>query len=431
MSTSRQGPRPRSARSARPAGAGIDPRTFAIELLGRHEDGRLALIADGLAAAPKALAGRDRALARELALGALRHRRLYDCLYERHLRPGPQPHLFRHALRIGAHQLYALDRIPVHAAVGETVAALRRAGGERFVGVANAVLRRLAERRQTQRQQPGPLGRIAVADRPGDLAVRHSLPDALLHDLALEPGPEGERRLAAFDVVAPLCTRLRPGRELPARPVPVRCEGPYAWWSDPAMVLRELVGPGICRVQDRAQAEAMVRALAGVPAGARVLDACAAPGGKALWLHDHGYRVVACDRQAERCAALRRGLPEDVEVVEQDARHPVVDDRFDVVVADVPCSNTGVIARRPEARWRYDAAHLASLGELQRAILRALAPLVAPGGRLIYATCSVVARENHAVASSLPGWRIVDEHTAWPDTWQGGGYMASLERVVS
>lgn len=430
MPSPHQRPRSRPAHAAG-GGGGIDPRTFAIELLRRHEEGRLALIADGLAAAPKALVGRDRGLARELALGALRHRRLYDQLYERHLRQGSQPHLLRHALRIGAHQLYALDRIPVHAAVGETVAALRRAGGDRFAGVANAVLRRLAEARLAQRQAPGPLGRLAPADHPRDPAVRHSLPDALLRDLECDPGPEGERDLAAFDVVAPLCTRLRPGRELPDEPVPLRCEGPYAWWDDPATVLRELVAAGICRVQDRAQAEAMARALTGVPQGARVLDACAAPGGKALWLHDHGYHVVACDRQPERCAALRRGLPDAVTVVEQDARHPVVDGPFDVVLADVPCSNTGVIARRPEARWRYDAAHLASLGELQRAILRGLAPLVAPAGRLVYATCSVVARENHQVAAGLPGWQIVDEHTAWPDAWQGGGYVASLERVVS
>src|SRR5262249_45014075 len=99
---------------------------------------------------------------------------------------------------------------------------------------------------------------------------------------------------------------------------------------------------------------------------------------------------------------------------------------FDVVLVDAPCSNSGVFARRPEARWRYTREALTSLGDLQRQLLSSAARLAKSDGKLVYSTCSVSPRENQGIAHALDGWRILREQTSWPDQWQGGGYVAVL-----
>jgi 16S rRNA (cytosine967-C5)-methyltransferase len=98
------------------------------------------------------------------------------------------------------------------------------------------------------------------------------------------------------------------------------------------------------------------------------------------------------------------------------------------VIVDAPCSNSGVFARRPEARWRYDERALASLASLQRALLASGSALASPGGRVVYSTCSVDPHENQGIAHGLGGWRILAEERTWPDAWQGGGYAALLVR---
>ena len=192
--------------------------------------------------------------------------------------------------------------------------------------------------------------------------------------------------------------------------------------------LRGPVADGRCVVQDRAQAEAIL--LAAPKPLERVLDYCAAPGGKALLLHDLGCRVVAADIAGPRLARLRSNVPNTVPVIAHDGRKPpFAAGSFDLVVVDAPCSNTGVLARRPEAARRYTEQNLANLVGLQRRLLRSAADLVAPDGRLLYSTCSLTPRENQGIAHGLKGWRIWREQLRWPDGWLGGGYAAVLVRI--
>jgi 16S rRNA (cytosine967-C5)-methyltransferase len=379
---------------------------------------------DPQSARPARTDPRDQGLARELALGAVRWLRLYDHLAGRFLRPGPQPEALLVALRIGCHQLFALDRVPPHAAVDASVALLARARLPRLTGVANAVLRRLAALRQPTRTVPGPAGRLASADHPEDPAVLHSLPDLLLRDLH-DHLPEGPPDLAlgALNLMPHLCTRWRPGRPTPRGTSVLRREDVWTWWGDPREALAGPVADGLCVVQDRTQGEPV--RLGAPRAGDLVLDCCAAPGGKALALADLGCRVVAADVAPAKVAALDPALAR----LAADGRRPALAaGAFAVVFVDAPCSNSGVIGRRPEARWRYRRDHLDDLGRIQRALLAAAAPLVAPGGRLVYSTCSISPRENQAVAHGLDGWRLRGEQRTWPDQWRGGGYVAVLVR---
>ena len=180
---------------------------------------------------------------------------------------------------------------------------------------------------------------------------------------------------------------------------------------------------GHCVVQDRCQGRAV--AIAKPRAGERALDLCAAPGGKSLALLDAGCAVVAADLA---CAKVRALDPAARRLV-QDGRRPALAGGFSLVLLDAPCSNSGVLARRPEARWRFEPRSLARLVEIQHALLAAAASLVAPQGRLVYSTCSVDALENQQVAHGLARWRVLAEERTWPDGWQGGGYAAMLVRA--
>ncbi len=409
-------PRPASAGRTSAAGA----RTQALTALLAWEAGRSETLASWLD--KEGSGGPDQALARELALGAMTWARLYDALADRFLTPGRQPPALRWDLRLMAHQLFALDRIPVHAAVDETVEALREQGERHLVGVANAVGRKLGGIRLEQRVTAGPLGRLAEDLIPTALAVRHSLPDLLVDDLrAVLPGEDVEGAYAQLNHLPPLCTRTRPGADLIGRSI-IRREGPWTWWEDPAEALA-LVKDGRCVVQDRAQGE--VSEMARVRPGERVLDLCAAPGGKSRALVDAGAQVFAADVSRAKV----RDLVADLAAIVQDGCRPAfAPGSFDLVLVDAPCSNSGVLARRPEARWRYDRSRLGSLEALQKKLIRAGAELVTADGRLLYSTCSLAPRENQLIAQRLAGWRVLAERLTWPGPWHLGGYACLLVR---
>lgn len=401
-----------------------DGRAAAFSALQAYEAGRTERVGEFLDRHGPA-DPREAGFARELALGALRHRRLYDALADRFLRRGHQADELRTALRLAAHQLFGLDQVPPHAACATTVELLRNEGHAQLTGVANAVARRLSELRLAERRGEGPLGRLAPEHHPATPGERHSLPDELIADLRQPLADGGEGMLAALGRLPHLCTRNRPGRPLPTGRSILRQDGPWTWWDDPQEALRGPVADGLCVVQDRAQGHLVE--LARCRPGELVLDLCAAPGGKSLAFLDQGCRVVSADLSPAKAARLRANLPAGAIVV-QDGRRPALAAGFDVVVVDAPCSNTGVLARRPEARWRYDRRACATLAKLQRALLASAAALVAPGGRLVYATCSVVPAENQGIAHGLDGWRVLGERRSWPDEWQGGGYVAVLVR---
>ncbi len=418
--------RPRARRPPAAATQPDDARSAALRTLVALQRGVIPMLSDW-DPADAGLEGADAALARELVLGCAAHARLYDWLADRFLRPGPQPDELRACLRIAAHQLFALDRVPPHAAVATAVEALRRCGSPHLTGVANAVARRLAEQRRAERDGEGPLGRLPLDARPASEAVRHGLPDLLLADLADRIDEPRDAALAALNRRPHLCTRTRPGAAQPTGASILRRDGAWTWWGDPHEALRGPVADGRCMVQDRAQgrvADAVLRVAKARP-GDPVLDLCAAPGGKALALRDAGLVVVAADVAPDKV----RDMPAELPRAASDGRRPAFATGFEVVLVDAPCSNTGVLGRRPEARLRYDRAHRDGLIALQRELLAAAATLVAPGGRLVYSTCSISPPENQGVAQGLDGWRLLGEELSWPSEWEAGGYFAVLLRA--
>ena len=333
-----------------------------------------------------------------------------------------QPPQLRRTLRLAAHQLFALDRIPPHAVGSTSVDLLRRNRGARYTGVANAVIRRLAEVRLEERAGDGPLGRLPEDQWPRNLAVRYSLPAAFIADC--ESVKPADVDWSTCNHVPPLCTRsIRP--QVAEQPGVLRHDGVWTWWSDPVAALQGPVAQGEAVVQDRSQG-ALIE-LAEIRPGMRVLDLCAAPGGKARYVHDCGARVFAADLAIDKFARLRENLP-GVPLPMQDGTRAALAPAFDVVLVDAPCTNSGVFARRPEARWRYTAETRDALVAQQRVLLASAARLVRPGGQLWYGTCSLCPAENTGVVTSLPGWEPVRERLCWPDAWQAGGYAAVLQR---
>lgn len=392
------------------------------------------------------LAERDRRLAHEIAAGVLRRRRaldreLHETLGRRWNTTEPE---LKDLLRIGTYQLRHLTRVPPYAAVQATVAAAGALGRPR-VGFVNAVLRRLAERRTDggSERQPDRSG-----DRPphaADLARCYSHPAWLVRRwLDRYDAPAVEALLRHNNRQPPLV--IQPARWPLERLAQALERAGQAWTrlgeAAPGLALRgvrPVTLPGFDEggfvVQGPAQARLVAHAA--VPDGARVWDCCAAPGGKTAMLARRGP-VAASDGAPGRMARLtdtvRRAAP-GVAVFAADARRPPVGARsMDTVWLDVPCSGTGMIARHPDARWRLSLRRLEALQRLQGALLDGVAPVVRPGGLMVYSTCTLEPEENEqqveAFVRRQPEYRRArPDLTVWPpDSGSDGGYVAVLRR---
>ena len=331
------------------------------------------------ATAATGLDARDRALAQRIAYGTVQRVRTLDhaidTLGRRPVRKLDPP--VRTALRLGAYQLAYLEGVPAHAAANESVELVRAAGLERAVAFTNAVMRRLAE-------GIGPL-----LDSLPEGPLRHSYPDWVAE--------VWERDLGREEALALMRAQNEPP-ETVVRVVRGEVDGEP---TDVPGALR------VARVDERALAEGRVwpqsRAsqVAGLAVGSRegerVLDLCAAPGGKATMLPGE---VVAVEIHEGRARELeenvRRLGATNVRVVHADALDlPAELTGFDRALVDAPCSGLGVLAQRPDLRWRARP-----LPELQLALLRAAAERVRPGGTILYAVCTINADENEAVVDA-------------------------------
>lgn len=400
-----------------PAGA----RALALRVLERvAEAGAYADLALRAELARSALAPRERALATELAYGTLRWRGRLDFLLAQVVdRPlaGLEPRV-RELLRLGAYQIAFCDRIPEAVAVSETVRLAHAAGLGRAAGLANAALRRLARER-------GSLAPPALAGDPlGHLVHGLSVPAWVAERWLAAYGPaEAAALAAALNQPAPRtvrANRLRTRRDallaelrgrfpdaIPCRIAPdgVRLGGPGDPVRDPAFV------EGRMTVQD--EASQLVVELLDPRPGECVLDACAAPGAKATAIAERiapGGLVVAADRHERRLAlvardAARLGVADHVTTVCADATHGLPEaprpGGYARVLVDAPCSGLGAWRRNPDARWRLAPGAPAQLAALQLAILRAAALRLAPGGALVYSTCTLAPEENEAVIDAL------------------------------
>ncbi|HJS21127.1 MAG TPA: 16S rRNA (cytosine(967)-C(5))-methyltransferase RsmB [Steroidobacteraceae bacterium] len=371
---------------------------------------------DALAQAP-AVAAPDRAALQALAFGTVRwHLRIahwLDALLER---PGQvRGPLLRALLEVALHQL-GFSSHPAHAVVNEAVEAARLIGEARAAGLVNALLRRFLRERAAIEAQA-----IAHAE------ARHAHPAWLIAALGSDWPADAERVLAANNEPAPLWLRVNARRTsvgdylttLRQHDIEARADErlPDAIVLAKPLDVARLPGfaAGLVSVQDGAAQ--LAAPLLAAAQGMRVLDACAAPGGKTCHILERTPGVaelVALERSRERLQLVEDNLQRlglKAQLVCGDAAHPEEwwdGAVFQRILLDAPCSATGVIRRHPDIKLLRRAADIVSLSGEQAAMLRALWPLLEPGGRLVYCTCSVLRAENHAVIAAF----LADEPSA-------------------
>ncbi|HUQ00662.1 MAG TPA: transcription antitermination factor NusB [Aeromicrobium sp.] len=357
----------------------------------------------------RGLAGRDAALATELAHGTLRWRGTYDAIID-HLAPGRaiEPAV-RDALRLGCHQLLAM-RVPDHAAVSTSVDLVKAAVGHRAVGFANAVLRRVADR-----DLPAWLDLLtADLDHTAALSIRTSHPAWIVDAFADALGADGDlAALLAADNESPKVTLVaRPGlcepSELPGKPGRLSPFARIMDGGDPAGV--PAVREGRAGVQDEGSQVVALRLADAEVDGpdARWLDLCAGPGGKAALLGalaaQRGATVIANEVQPHRADLVTSAVANlpNVTVTNEDGRAgPWLPASFDRALVDAPCTGLGALRRRPESRWRRQPTDLPGLVALQQALLQRALELVRPGGVVAYATCSPHVAETRDVLAAV------------------------------
>ncbi|OUJ14420.1 RsmB/NOP family class I SAM-dependent RNA methyltransferase [Acetobacter sp. DsW_063] len=368
-----------SSAAERPVASSDPTRDIAFDILrGVIENRRM--LETTLSRSPEARAAdtRDRAAAHRLAAAALRHLGTLTTALEPFLRKEP-PEPVRAALLLGAAQLLYLET-PPHAAVGTTVDLLRRRGLAPFAGLANAVLRRVA----TQ----GP----AVLE--GLDQERLDIPPWLWTSWK-HLGPGVARAIArGLAHEAPLDISVRPDAEAP----PEAERLPTGSWRLPAGT-RVTTLPGFDEgtfwVQDAAAA--LPARLLAVQPGERVADLCAAPGGKTAQLANAGAVVTAVERDPARLERFKENIVRlklDVTTICADATAWTPDAPLDAILLDAPCSATGTGRRHPDALWIKRPRDLEALTEGQDALLAAAFQMLKPGGRLVYAVCSLQKEEG-------------------------------------
>ncbi len=411
------------------------PRNTALEALERfRRDSAWSRQVMAALAEKHRLSDRDTALAARLFYGVLQNMALCDFYIGCYAKGKLEPKV-RDILRLGTYQLLWMDKIPPRAAVDEAVRQCRSLGYARAAGLVNAVLRRIGEAKGNLPPVPGE----GTAEH---LSVLYSHPVWLVRELMDLRGYEGARAVLQADNTEPpvyiqVNTCRTKEQELTAM-VPVhRTQAGLALDRAGDITRLEAFKKGMFFVQDPA-AHAAVEA-AELSAGMRVLDACAAPGGKsfaaAVAMGDRG-EVTARDILEKKLALVARGAERMgltcIRCRPGDARDIDGGD-YDAVFADVPCSGMGVIRKKPDIRYRPPEG-LAELPALQEELLSCAAAAVKPGGRLIYSTCTWRTQENEAVTDRFLAARgdftKTLERTFWPDRdGTDGFYLCRMDRA--
>lgn len=409
----RGGPRGRfnGARKQPPKPARPNPRQAALKALQDvvRADAYAAQALDRQLDAAR-LSPEDRRLAASIFYFAVENRLYIEAMLGRFMEARAEP-VVNDILHIAAAQILFMDRVPDHAAVDEAVKQVRAARRDGLTGLVNGVLRNLIRARDA--------GELQLPDREASpaewLSVKHSVAPVIAERLIAAYGIDEAERIAAV---------RGGGREQTVRPNRMKLDGAafekwldernYAWRRgivEDAYIITDAGNPantdgyrqGVFSIQGES---AMLAAQAvGAKPGMQILDACAAPGGKTVLMAERmmgAGRVYAWDVhehrvQLIRAAARRLGL-DNVRATVCDARRPMESVRLtmDAVLVDAPCSGLGVIAEKPDIKYRVNADTLAALPGIQRDILNACCQAVKVGGRLIYATCTLLPEENGA-----------------------------------
>ncbi len=413
------------------------PRKTALEALERfRRDGAWSRQVLNSLAGKNRLDGRDAALAARLFYGVLQNLTLCDFYIARFAKGKLEPKV-RDILRLGVYQIVFMDRVPVRAAVSQSVLLCKKGGYDRASGLVNAVLRRIGE---DINQLPEPPGE-GTAEY---LSVKYSHPLWIAEELIGLRGYEGaEAVLMANNAEVPVYIQTNTLKTTPEQLL--AAVGGKMHDSIPGCILLENPGDitksdafcnGWFYVQD--PAAHMAVSMADIRPGMRVLDTCSAPGGKsfaaAIAMENTG-EVLSRDISGNKLnlvmdGADRLGLSV-VETKEGDAREISGGD-YDVVIADVPCSGLGVIRKKPDIRFRTKE-ELDSIPELQEELLESIATAVKPGGVLLYSTCTWRERENQGVTEHFlaahPEFIKEQERTFWPDLdGTDGFYVCRMKR---
>jgi 16S rRNA (cytosine967-C5)-methyltransferase len=385
--------------------------SYASELLHSKTSNQLSLI--------------DHSLTTELVMGVLRWRSVLDSqIAESSSQPIAKLDLeVLIALRIAAYQIRWLDRIPPRAAINESVELVKRARKRSAAPFVNAVLRKLAAESACR-----PLSESSLAALSAEqVAANSAHPRWLVERWVQQYGLDLVRRICEYDQSVPVTAiRIR----LPDAEETIKAEGielaPGALLSSARRVLRGDITKstafraGLCVIQD--EASQLVAALVGT--GTNILDCCAAPGGKTAAIADRNSTaaIAALELHPHRARLLRKLLNtgpshtgasiRNIQVIAADAGNLPFTQTFDRILADVPCSGTGTLARNPEIKWRLMPEDLADLQRRQVAILCSAMAQVSERGRLIYSTCSLEREENEDVVeislSKNQSFRVID-----------------------
>ncbi len=397
-------------------------------------------------AAYQSLSTRDHALATELVLGILRWQlRLDEEIATALSQPISKLDLeVLVALRLGLYQLRCLDRVPTRVALYESVELVKRARKRSAASFVNAILRKLSAKS----------GKYEIAINHRDelspeIIARHlAHPPWLVERWAKEYGPANAQKICEYNQsIPPTAIRLRtPSAEDELKQEGIKVRAAELLSSARVVETGDVTKTRAFRegrvvVQD--QASQLIAALVAIAQPAhprprlRVLDCCAAPGGKTRAVADRNPRsvITAVEVHPHRARLLKKllhraGVQGNIQVVIGQAERLPFSVQFDRVIADVPCSGTGTLARNPEIKWRLRPDDLDALRASQSAILEATMAHVASGGRLIYSTCSLEREENEGVVESVlanhPSFRLCDcgeelahlkasGELAWPD----------------
>jgi 16S rRNA (cytosine967-C5)-methyltransferase len=378
-------------------------RAVALETLATVASGAYA--SDELKKRTQSLAARDAALATQLVFGCLRYQKQLDHLI--FIYSGRDPASLdepvRLALRLAIFQIRYLERIPPRAAVNESVEFVKRRVRS-AAGFVNAVLRKV-------NREP-----VTWASREIEL----SCPEWMLAHWTDQFGDEAARKIAAAALEEPVAyVRIPPGtKPSPEAAVePAAVAGAYRLFGTP---------PAGMRLHD-ISSQSIVPLLE-IGAGHRYLDLCSAPGNKTLQALEAGPALaVACDISYRRLLEVPPVCPRVV----IDATEPLpFSGTFDRIFVDAPCSGTGTLARNPEIKWRLQPADLPRFAERQLAMLRQAATVLARGGKLLYATCSLEHQENEDVVQAFlaekPQFRLLREQYRLPGRDEGDGFYAAV-----
>ena len=374
----------------------------------------------------------SRAFIMELALGIVRWYGALNWIRDRWVSQRPRAEV-EACLLVGLYQLLFMDDVQEYAALHETVEAARWIGGEKVAGFINAVLRRAQADKEKTIQ--------ALKKQPAPIRLSH--PPLLIERWTKRFGADAAIRLCEWnnrraEVVLRWNKGLASAEPIAGRPHPF---APYQFLILPHGVnVTSLPGfaDGGFYVQD--PATSVAPALLNPRPGETVLDACAAPGGKTMQLAERMEgrgTLVAMDPSVERLKPLRENIARlkwnFIDVVEGDIAKRKWTMRFNAILLDVPCTNTGVIRRRPDARWRFSPERLRAACDRQAAILDAAAAQLEVGGRLVYSTCSLEPEENeeqvdrwlrrHSEFERLEARRLFP-----PDSGTDGVYAALLAK---